>query len=57
VPVFASTSPALASIAQHGDAIGDLEDLGELVRDEDHRDPPLLEVADDLEQPGSLRGR
>ena len=36
-------------VAKHGDAVGDLEDLVEVVRDVDDRDRLLLEPADDAE--------
>ena len=44
------------AVAQHGDAVGDFEDLVELVADEDHRDAGAAQLADDVEQPGYLAG-
>ena len=43
--------------AQHGDAVGDLEHLVELVADEDDREPLVGQGAEDLEQLARLLGR
>ena len=39
-----------AAAAQHGDAVGDLLDLGELVRHQHHRAPARRDAAADVEQ-------
>ena len=50
------------AVAQHGDAVGEGEDLGHAVADVDHADPAGAQVAHDREQPqhvglGQGRGR
>ena len=44
------------AVAQHGEAVADLVDLVEEVRDEEDRDALLLERADDAEELGDLVG-
>ena len=51
-------APVLADVAaqaQHGDAVGDREDVAEIVRDEDDREPLLREPLDELEHLMGLR--
>ena len=45
------------AVAQHGDAVGDAEDLVEPVRDIDHADAAFLQRTDRIEQPLDLVGR
>jgi hypothetical protein len=47
----------LAPAAEHGDAVGDLEHLVELVRDDDDRRAARLQRLEDLEQVACLLGR
>ena len=45
------------AVAQHGDAIGDLEDLVEPMRDEQHEQAAPLQLGDGVEQAQALLGR
>ena len=50
-------APADAAVAHDDDAVGDGEDLGQAVRDEDDRDAARLQRAHPVEQPQRLRSR
>ena len=55
-PVEGSRAPAagIAPVPQHGDPVRDRIDLIEEMRDEDDRESPVFQVADDAKQPRDL---